>query len=240
MSYNTKKLRALQKSIASNVELKDVLEDIKTVAGFDVSFTKDNKIVCAVVVFNAKTLEVIEVKKVIKESPMNYIPTFLAFRKGPVMLEAYYSLENEPALLFIEGDGLIHPVKCGLATYIGVELEKPTIGVSTKLNCGEEKDGNVILNGEIVGKVVKTKEHAKPLYVSPGNLITVEKAAELVKNFTIPPHKMPEPIHKAHRVAKKSAKFIQQNGEEKTEQKEEITEFDIDKKSMGELTVGTY
>ncbi|PIN81726.1 hypothetical protein COV11_01260 [Candidatus Woesearchaeota archaeon CG10_big_fil_rev_8_21_14_0_10_30_7] len=240
MSYKTNKLKTIMQGIASNVILKDEFKEVNTVAGFDVSFTNDNKVVCAVVVFDAKTLDVIEVKKVIKDSPMPFIPGFLAFRKGPAMLEAYYSLDNEPDLLFIEGTGILHEEKCGLATYLGVELEKPTIGVSAKINCGEIKGEDIIFNGEFVGKVVKTREYANPLYVSPGNLITIETAAKLVKEFIIPPHKMPEPIHKAHRAAKKKAKFIQENGHEEVKKEEEVSEYDMDKKTMNDLTVGTY
>ncbi len=240
MGFNTRKLRMIQEGIAANVVLKDEFSEIKTVAGFDVSFTKDNKVVCAAIVFDAKTFEVIEVKKIIKDAPMPYIPTFLAFRKGPAMLEAYYSLDHEPDLLFIEGDGILHPVGCGLATYLGVELEKPTIGVSAKLTCGEEKGEDIILDGKIVGKIVRTKEFANPVFVSPGNMVSIETAARFVKEFTIFPHKMPEPIHRAHRAAKKKAQLIQSGEEIKIEQKEEVSEYDIDEQAMDELTVGTY
>lgn len=241
MSYNIEKLKQIMRGIASNVELKDDLGEIKTIAGFDVSFTKDNKVVCAAVVFDANTFEVIEVKKIIKDSPMAYIPGFLAFRKGPAMLEAYYSLDNEPDLLIIEGDGILHPDKCGLATYLGVELEKPTIAVEAKQTIGEVKGEDIFLDGELVGKLVKTKEYANPIVVSPGNFITVEKAAELVKKFTFSPHKMPEPIHKAHRIAKKKAQIIQEKGIEQEEKTEEtVNEYDVDKKAIGDFTVGTY
>jgi deoxyribonuclease V len=106
----------------------------------------------------------------------------------------------------IEGHGIAHPERSGLATFVGVELAKPTIGVAKRLLVGEIKEDNIVIENDIVGKSVKTKEYANPLLVSPGHLISIEQAAELVKNWVIPPHKMPEPIHAAHRLAKKVAK----------------------------------
>lgn len=196
----------MQAQIAQQMQAEDSVkvDEIKYVAGFDLSYF-GNKCVCSVVVLDFKTLEVVEKKFLVTKTPMNYVPGFLAFREGPPICQTYFDLECEPDVIIVDGHGIAHPMNCGLATFVGVELGKPTIGIAKSLLVGEAKDDQIILEGEIVGKLVKTKEHANPLFVSPGNMISIETAAEIVKRCVVPPHKMPEPLHQAHRFADKIA-----------------------------------
>jgi len=200
------KLKDTQEEIARQVIVDDKVkpEEIRYIAGFDVSYF-GNKCVCSAIVLDYKTLEVVEKKFLVTKTPMNYVPGFLAFREGPPICQVYYDLEYEPDVLMVDGHGIAHPVNCGLATFVGVELGKPCIGVAKSLLVGEEKEGMIVLEGETVGKTVKTKEYANPLFVSPGNMISIETAAEIVKHCVVPPHKMPEPLHAAHRFADKIA-----------------------------------
>ncbi|HLF54175.1 MAG TPA: endonuclease V [Candidatus Nanoarchaeia archaeon] len=200
------KLKDMQSQIASQFSADDEIkiDEIKYIAGFDATYF-GNKCVCSAVVLDFKTLQVVEKKFLVTKTPMNYVPGFLAFREGPPICQAYFDLEHEPDVLMVDGHGIAHPMKCGLATFVGVELSKPCIGIAKSLLVGEEKDGQILLDGEIVGKTVKTKEHANALFVSPGNFISIETAAEIVKKCVIPPHKMPEPLHAAHRYADKIA-----------------------------------
>jgi deoxyribonuclease V len=94
-----------------------------------------------------------------------------------------------------------------------VELGKAVIGVANKLLAGEIEDNKIKILNETRGQLIKTKEHAKPLYVSVGNMISLKSAVELVKQTNMPPHKLPEPLHQAHRHANKMLK--KQRGEEK-------------------------
>ena len=207
--FSFDKLKDMQKAAARQASLEPTLEkdDIKYVAGFDIAY-RDNKCVVAAVVFDFKTLKIVEKKHLIAKAPMNYVPGFLAFRAGPPICQIYYDLEYEPDILMIEGSGLAHPEYCGLATFVGVELGKPAIGVAKNLLAGDLKGDDIILEGEIVGKQVKTREYANPVLVSPGHMMSVELAADIVKHFIVPPHKMPEPIHVAHRHAKKMSKEL--------------------------------
>lgn len=200
-------LKDIQKKTAKQVITEDQFDEIKYVAGFDVAFVGDKAVVGAAV-FEYPSMKLVEKKHLVVKSPMQYVPGMLAFREGPPISQLYYDLEYDPDLLLIDGMGLTHPDKCGLATFVGVELAKPTIGISKSILEGEEKDGKVYLDGEIRALLVKTKEHARELYVSIGHMISLETAAELVKNMIVPPHKHPEPLHVARRIAKKSAKEI--------------------------------
>jgi len=199
-------LKDMQLQIARQFSPEDriKIDEIRYVAGFDLAYF-GNKCVCSAVVLDFKTLEVVERKFLVTKTPMNYVPGFLAFREGPPICQTYYDLEYEPDIIMLDGHGIAHPIHCGLATYVGVELGKSVIGVAKNLLVGEAKDDQILLEGEVVGKLVKTKEHANPLYVSPGNMISIETAAELVKRCVVQPHKLPEPLHAAHRYASKIA-----------------------------------
>lgn len=204
MKVDTRKLRDVQRKIAKEVRTSDEYkkEEIKRIGGFETAFIED-KIVCAAVVVDLKTFEVIERKHTISKIPMAYIPGFLAFREGPAIMQTYYSLESEPEVLFISGHGAAHPLKCGLASYVGVELDKATIGIAKKILVGGVKDGKIIILNETRGEEVITREHAKPLYVSAGHMISLKTAVDLVKKSIILPHKMPEPLHEARKYVKK-------------------------------------
>ena len=202
MIVETRKLRDIQRKIAKEVRASDELKlsEIKIVAGFDVTYF-NNKILCAAIVYDLEKKEIIEKKHSISKMPMQYIPGYRAFRDGPAILQTYYDLESEPQVMMILGHGIAHQLKCGLATFVGVELAKPTIGVAKKLLAGDIKDNKIKILAETRGELVKTKKQAKSLYVSVGNMMSLKNAVELVKKLNIPPHKLPEPLHLAHKHA---------------------------------------
>jgi deoxyribonuclease V len=206
MQVDTAKLRGILRETARHVSTEDAIkpDKIKTIAGFDAAFFGD-KAVCAAVVLDFKTMAVLESKYLLVKPEMPYIPGFLAFREGNAIMQAYYDLEHDPDVLMVDGHGIAHPMRAGLACYVGVEAAKPCIGVAKKLLIGEVVDDNVMIGNEIRGKLVKTKEHAKPVIVSPGHLISVETAAEIARKCIVYPHKLPEPLHQAHRLAEKMA-----------------------------------
>jgi len=223
MHVDIAKLRPIQRAIAKQVTTEDKLQldRIKTIAGFDVAFFND-KAVCAAVVLDFKTMTVLERKYLLAKAEMAYIPGFLAFREGPAILQTYYDLEHDPDVLMVDGHGIAHPLRAGLASYVGVELAKPCIGVAKSLLVGEIVDDKVMIGNEIRAKLVKTKEHAKPIIVSPGHLISVDTAVEIVKRCIVQPHKLPEPLHQAHRYAEKMAEQYQ--GEKQVQHEEEQQE----------------
>lgn len=214
MKVDTRKLRDIQRKIAKEVNSSDELKlsEIKTIAGFDITYSGD-KALCAAIVYDIEKKEIIEKKHTISKLPMQYIPGYRAFRDGPAILQTYYDLESEPQVLMILGHGISHPLKCGLATFVGVELGKPAIGVAKKLLAGEIEEGKIKILNETRGEIVKTKEHAKPLLVSVGHMISLKNAVEIIKKTNKPPHKLPEPLHLAHRHAKAILEKNKENGQ---------------------------
>jgi len=203
---NVSNLKDLQADVERSVRVDDAIpiKDIRYVAGFEVSFAKET-CVCAAVVVDFKTMKIVERKHTVTKAPMNYIPGFAAFREGPAICQTYYDLEYEPDVILVNGAGIAHPYKAGLAAFVGVELAKPAIGIAKNLLEGEVQGEDIIVEGEVRGRLVKTRAFANPLFVSPGHLIDIATAAEIVAKCVIPPHKLPEPLHLAHRFAKRAA-----------------------------------
>jgi len=181
----------------------DSIEDTKTIAGVDQAYI-GHKIISTIVICEFPTMKILEVKHAIVDSPMPFVPGYVSFRESPAVVEAYHLLERDFDLLLVDGNGILHPRKMGLAAHLGLILDKPTIGIAKNLMCGEVKDDKVYVDSELRGMVVKTKVHSNPLYVSPGNLISIKSATEIVAKCIKAPHKLPEPLHLAHQYSSKT------------------------------------
>lgn len=194
------KLKEDQIRLSKKIILKDDFEKIEKIAGCDIA-QKGDGLAAAIVVCDYKTLQVLEKQYAIATATMPYIPEFLGFRECPALIECYSKLTIEPDILIFDGNGILHPRRFGAASQLGLSMDKPTIGVAKSLLCGEVKDDEIFLDGKKSGFELKTKEFSKPIYVSPGHKITLKTAVEIVKALIRPPHKLPEPLHLAHRYA---------------------------------------
>jgi len=195
------KLDREQLRLAKKVVLRNDFEDIKTIAGCDITYT-NNKIVCAIVVMDYPSLKIREAITTDGTARFPYIPGLVAYREAPFIIESYHKLELDPDLILIDGNGILHPRRFGLASAIGLSLDKPTIGVAKNLMIGDEIEGTVFDKEEKIGAVIETKQKAKPIYVSPGHKVTFSKSVEIVRKCQ-KEHKLPEPLHQAHKAANK-------------------------------------
>ena len=139
---------------------------------------------------------------------MSYSPRTIPFREGPIIIEAYRSLKIKPDVLIIRGDGALRRSKVGLASYVGVLINKPSIGVTKELIHGALNEDNIIIDDEIKGKALKIKELANPVYISPGHGLSVDKALEIIKKVSDPEYKLPLPMHLAHKHINKLKKQL--------------------------------
>jgi len=204
-SVDIKELKEVEKNILKGIKLDDSFQDIKIVAGFDIAYI-DKKYRCMAVVLDFKTLKEIEVKEVEGDEVMPYSPTLSAFREGPPILDAYRSLQNKPDLLLIKGNGALSKNKVGLASYVGVLVNKPSIGVAKELTFGKLDEDRIVVEGEVRGMGIKAKEFANPIYVSPGHNISLESSVKLIKKMMIGQYKMPLILHLAHKYVNKLKK----------------------------------
>ena len=200
------KLKQEQAKLSVNLILKDEFKKVEKIAGIDQVYIGDNVISC-MVVCDAKTLEPIETATANAKAPIQYKPGFLAYRDLPAMIAAYNKLKNEPDVILVDGHGIAHPRRCGLASHFGLVMNKPTIGVAKSLIIGSIENHKVYIGKDLVAVELITKEHASPIYVSPGHMISIGTAAKIVKDSLREPHKLPEPLHLAHRGARREMKI---------------------------------
>lgn len=200
----------VQKDLRERIVLTWDGRQVNTVGGVDVS-TRGGTACCAIVVLEYPELNPVE--SATAEMPLifPYIPGLLAFREGPVILEAWDKLKSQPDLLMFDGQGIAHPRGIGIASLMGLWLEVPTIGVAkSRLYGRHEEPGSkrgewAMLFDEhqpnkIIGAVVRSRDNVKPLYISPGHLIDVNQSVK----FALAcggGYRLPETTRWAHRVA---------------------------------------
>ena len=202
------RLKKEQTQLASLIVINKNNIKVETIGGCDVVGLSNNEILCCIVVVNAKTMEVLEKVYYKDESPMKQIPGYQGFREGPIIVNTFTLLKNKPDTLLVKGHGIDHPRRCGIASQIGLQLDIPTIGIGIKPLLGRIQEGKVIIDDEIRALLYMTREHANPIVIAPGHKISLSQALEIIKNCVKEPHKLPEPIFLAHKLAKKKAKDL--------------------------------
>lgn len=203
--YPLKKLRQEQIELSKKVKLKDDFMEIKTVAGIDVAYPKNEfEDVCGIcIVMDYKTKQTIEEKIVFAKTYFPYISTYLSYRELPVVEKLIKNLESKPTVLMLDGNGVLHPYGIGLASHTGVVLDIPTVGVAKNLLYGRLENNIVRIGDKKRGYALFPSERVrKPVYVSPGHKISFETSLDVVKHLNL--YKIPEPLRQAHILAKKN------------------------------------
>ena len=204
-------LRTLQSELAGQVSLRDAFaKPLRTIAGFDVGFEDDGTTTrAAAILLDADTLELIDQQVARLPTRMPYIPGLLSFRELPALLDALAMLEHAPDLAFIDGHGIAHPRRLGIAAHFGVATGIPSIGVGKKILIGETRMALHEMRGaftplrdgrEQIGWLLRSKPGCLPLVVSPGHKVAMPSAPELVMRY-ITKYRLPEPTRLADRLA---------------------------------------
>ena len=200
-----------QEKLVHYVDTNSTLNDIKTIAGADVAYSKrDNAIFASVVLM--KYPELIPLEKVRAQSYVEfpYIPGFLFYREGPVLAKALERLQAVPDVILFDANGIAHPKRIGLASHFGVLLDIPTVGVAKKKLIGNHHQvedamgafSELELDAENLGYVVRTRGGVKPLFVSPGHKINSDQSRDIVISTTRG-YRLPEPLRVAHIMVNK-------------------------------------
>jgi len=206
---------ALQRELAPLIVLKGDPGDVRLVAAADIAFVQrtrgwtGGRARAAVVLMSYPEMALIEHHVI--ESPVQfpYVPGLLSFREIPALALVLAMLSRTPDLLLVDGQGIAHPRRFGLAAHVGLLAGIPTIGCAKSRLCGEAAEPapgrgstcDLVDEGEVIGLVVRTKAAVKPLYVSVGNLIGLREAAGWVLRLA-PTHRLPEPIRLADQLSK--------------------------------------
>lgn len=200
---------ALQKELASQVRLQPLPAMPKLIGGCDVSMNRFAKEGFAgFVTLSYPDLVVVGHSVVEDTIPMPYIPGLLSFREIPMLLKAWEALSPKPEVIIVDGIGIAHPRRFGIASHLGVLLNLPTVGCAKSVLTGTYSEPDTVpgaysfiydtYNGtEILGAAVRTKTNVKPVFVSAGHLSTLEDSIELVLS-SIRKHRLPEETRLAH------------------------------------------
>lgn len=201
---------AIQKELKSNVKIYNDFDKIKYIAGIDCSYDIRSKLSFAIIVImTIENLTPIEIIRAELPTTFPYVPGLLSFREIPVILSAFTQLKIKPDLLMVDGHGIAHPRRLGIAAHLGVLLDIPSIGVAKSRLTGQYKEpdltkgsqSELIDKGVIIGTVLRSRDKVKPLFISPGHRVSQEKTVELVLQCLIK-YRLPEPTRIADKISK--------------------------------------
>ncbi len=224
LSYS--QARDCQENLASKVQFTPLKKPPKLIAGIDCAFSKDGeKIIAAVVVLKLPDFAPVETTTASRKVIFPYIPGLLSFREAPVCIAAVEKLKTKPDLFIIDGQGIAHPRRLGLAAHLGLFFDKPTIGCAKSRLIGRfeepplEKGAYTLLKDkkrmkpdtqytirntqyETIGAVVRTRTNVKPVFVSVGNKCLLKDAIKITLACAVK-YRLPEPTRLAHQLVSK-------------------------------------
>ncbi len=213
----------IQKELADKIQIKNIIEknEIKTIAGVDLAYWKKDDIeyaVCCIVIIEAGSLKILEKVDFMGKVDFPYIPGCLAFRELPFILEAKKKLQIDPDIYIFDGNGYLHPRHMGIATHAAIYLQKPSIGVAKSYYKIGETDfvmplnkeyafTDIIIEGEVYGRVLRTKKDVKPIFISVGNYIDLKTATEIINHCVTKESHIPAPTRLADIETHERRKF---------------------------------
>jgi deoxyribonuclease V len=198
----------VQRSLARSVRVEPLATTPQSVGGVDVSVRGD-RLQAAVVVLTLPDLEFVEQSTWSGEVTWPYVPGLLSFREVPAVLHALEGLSHLPDVLMVDGQGMAHPRRVGLASHLGLLLEWPALGVAKSRLVGESGEVGIeagsrqpmMDGGDVVGMVLRTRSGVKPVYISVGHRLTLDEAVALVLACT-GRYRLPEPTRQAHLLSR--------------------------------------
>lgn len=197
---------ALQKQLRDQVVLQPLPDTVELVAGADISYNKFSDVMYAgIVVLRLPSLEVVATAGVVTTTTFPYVSGLLSFRETPPLLEAWERLTVRPDVLMLDGQGIAHPRRFGIASHVGLLLNLPTIGCAKTLLVGKyeeplEQAGNwspLIHRDEVIGVALRTKHRVNPVYISPGHLADLPTSIDLALRC-VNGYRIPDPTRLAH------------------------------------------
>ncbi|MBN1615422.1 MAG: deoxyribonuclease V [Deltaproteobacteria bacterium] len=200
---------AIQKRLQDMLVLRDEpasSERMHTVAGADISFARESGMqFAAVILFSYPNLDILEEVSVADRADFPYIPGFLSFREGPALLKVFSRLRQVPDFVIFDGQGIAHPRGIGLASHLGLCLDLPSIGCAKTIlvgshgKIGDERGcrADLLWKDRVVGAALRTRTAVKPVFVSQGHRISLERAVDLVLSCC-KGYRLPEPVRRAH------------------------------------------
>lgn len=199
----------LQQQLRERVCITPLIKPVKTIAGADISFNKYSPLVyAAVVVLELPDLNIIEEAGAVSEMAFPYVPGLLSFREVPALLKAWEKLTTEPEAVMLDGQGIAHPRRIGIASHFGLFVDRPTLGCAKSVLVGKYHEPlaqrgawtPMTHKDETIGAALRTKSNVGTVFVSPGHRLDLAGAI----NITLQcdgGYRIPEPTRRAHNLA---------------------------------------
>jgi deoxyribonuclease V len=200
---------AFQDKIKSLIPGKPAQKRIRNICGLDISFDKSSdRVFAAASVHSFPSLTIIEQKGTTTRTEFPYIPGLLAYREGPAIVELLMKVKSPVDLFLFDGQGIAHPRGAGIASMMGLLLNKPSIGCAKTKLVGEYNDPgpqkgsstDLYYKGKIIGSVLRTRDNVKPVFVSVGYKFDLKRSVDIVLKCC-PKYRIPEPIRETHRLS---------------------------------------
>lgn len=199
----------IQNDLRKKVKIEPFDSPIRIIGGADISYNRfSSQAVAVFVVLDFQTGERVDCSYYIGEMEFPYVPGFLSFREIPLLLRAWEGLKTKPDLLIMDGQGIAHPRRLGIASHFGVLCDFPTLGCAKSRLFGqyeepalEGKSYSLLKDkDEILGFAYRTKKRTSPIFVSPGHKIDLESSLRILSSMEYR-YRIPEPTRQAHLFA---------------------------------------
>lgn len=213
-TINPQRAKELQQELQKKISLQPMNNAPQYIAGADISFDRGSNLLhAAIIILELDTLTPVARSLASDSSSFPYIPGLLAFREIPVLLKAWNQLNQKPDLLLLDGHGIAHPRRMGIATHFGIEVDYPTIGCAKNILTGthgelgiEKGDkAELVDDNEKVGIALRSRRNVNPVYVSPGHKCYFYDAYEVMMQ-SLTKYKLPKTTRLAHQWANKLRK----------------------------------
>ncbi len=202
----SEKFKEKQREMASKVICQDLIDrEISIIGGADVAYKKTSA-VAVTSIHDYSSLRILGSGFHTCRIVFPYTPGLLAFREAEAIASSAKPFSKMMDVLIVDGHGVAHPRRCGLASFVGLSMDIPTIGVAKELLCGEiapfgDKFADVIYQGELVARAFRKSQSARPIYISVGHKISLDRACQITEHTTRN-HRIPEPVFEAHKLGR--------------------------------------
>jgi len=201
--------RKIQAELLEKLKIAPLKKKPETIASADASFS-EKEVMAGACLFSFPDLKLLEVQTAVEPLIFRYRPGYLSFCEGPAVYKSISRLSQKPEVLLLDGQGIAHPKKMGLATFIGIILDTPAIGCAKSILVGKfqepgiKKDcySEIVYKGEVVGYVLRSRTGVKPIFISPGHLIDQQDSLKII-HFCLSEYRLPEPLRQAHFLSQK-------------------------------------
>ncbi|WP_118952035.1 deoxyribonuclease V [Taibaiella helva] len=198
--------RALQETLRKNISLLPLQQEIRTIAGADISLNRFSEVIYAgLVLLRYDTLQPVAYSLVKGITRFPYVPGFLAFREVPALMRALEQMPVKPDVIMVDGHGIAHPRRLGIAAHLGALAQIPTLGCAKKKLFGKYTEPENSKGAyeplkdkeETIGYVLRTKNRVKEVFISPGSHMSLDDSLRIAQHCT-GSYRLPEPTRRAH------------------------------------------